>query len=293
VTRASLFGILLACGTCAAQVHDPSTLDNKVLMGYQGWFRCPGGGTLGTNWSHWANGTPTPATLVVDMYPDLREFDADELCAVPNMTSGGKPAYLFSSGSSKTVARHFRWMQQYGLDGALVQRFLTDIPGSKAAGDVVLKNVMAAAAQSGRTFAVEYDVSGANPATVVNDLQQDWNYLVNTLKITSQPNYQRHNSKPVVSVWGLGFTDNHPPDNPAIALQIMQWFQSTAGVTYMGGTPSYWRALSNDSRTDDRWSGVYQTMDVIPPWTVGRYNDLAGIDRGRQTRSSRSLPEPT
>ncbi len=24
---------------------DPSSLDNKVLVGYQGWFTCPGDGT--------------------------------------------------------------------------------------------------------------------------------------------------------------------------------------------------------------------------------------------------------
>src|SRR5437016_3869564 len=95
-----------------AQTVDPSTLKGKVLLGYQGWFRCPGGGASGTNWSHWANGAPSPGTIAVDMYPDLREFDRDELCAIPDMTIGTAPAYLFSAGSSKTVARHFRWMQQ-------------------------------------------------------------------------------------------------------------------------------------------------------------------------------------
>ena len=87
---------------------------------------------MGSNWSHWAGGTPTAATLQIDMYPDLREFDRDELCVVPNMTIGAEPARLFSSGSSKTVDRHFRWMQQYGLDGKLLQRFVTDIRGNRA-----------------------------------------------------------------------------------------------------------------------------------------------------------------
>lgn len=275
-----LVAMLLSSLVLACQTVDSSTLKGKVLLGYQGWFRCPGGGTMGTNWSHWSNGVPTPGSLVIDMYPDLREFDADELCAVPNMTLGGKPAYLFSSGNSKTVARHFRWMRQYGLDGVLVQRFLTDIPGNRAAGDVVLKNVMSAAANYGRVFAIEYDVSGANPATVATVLQQDWDYLVNTLKVTEQPNYLRHDGKPVLSIWGIGFTDNHPPADPAAARQIVQWFQAR-GVTYMGGTPSYWRALSNDARTDPAWAGVYESMDVIQPWTVGRYNNTAGIDRWR------------
>jgi hypothetical protein len=139
-----LLSLLLAAAGACAQNPDPSTLEGKVLLGYQGWFRCPGGGAMGTNWSHWANGAPTAASLVIDIYPDLREFEPGEAGAVPGMTSGGNPAYLFSSGNSKTVERHFRWMRQYGLDGVLVQRFVTDIAGSPAGGDVALRNVMAA-----------------------------------------------------------------------------------------------------------------------------------------------------
>jgi hypothetical protein len=163
------------------QAVDPSTLKGKVLLGYQGWFRCPGGGPSGTNWSHWTStGVPTAASISIDMYPDMREFEAGEACAIPNMTVGDTPAYLFSSGNSKTVARHFKWMQQYGLDGVLVQRFVSDIPGDYSSGDAVLKNIMAAALKYGRTFAIEYDISGANPATLLKTLQQDWSYLACT-----------------------------------------------------------------------------------------------------------------
>ena len=41
---------------------------------------------------------------------------------------------------------------------------LTDIPGLRAAGDPVLKNIMSAALQYGRVFAIEYDITGANAA---------------------------------------------------------------------------------------------------------------------------------
>ena len=268
-----------------SQPVDPSTLSGKVLLGYQGWFRCPGGGTPGTNWSHWSNGTPSAASLVIDMYPDLREFDADELCTVPGMTIGSKPATFFSSGHSKTVARHFEWMQQYGLDGVLVQRFVTDIPGSRAQGDAVLKNVMAAARRYGRVFAIEYDISGANPETVVSVLQQDWKYLEETLAVTAHPGYLRHDGRPVVSVWGIGLNETrHPPEDPEVALQLIDWFRSEAKVAYMGGTPAYWRTLSNDSLRDERWSSVYAAMDAIQPWTVGRYSNVAGMDRWKTER---------
>ena len=272
--------MLLAAATACAQAVDASTLTGKVLMGYQGWFRCPGGGAAGANWSHWANGVPTAASIVIDMYPDLREFEPGETCAVPGMTIGPNPAYLFSSGNSRAVARHFSWMQQYGLDGVLLQRFVTDIPGNRSGGEAVLRNVMAAAERYGRVFAIEYDISGANPAAVISSLQQDWRYLVETLAVTAHPRYLRHNAKPVVAVWGIGLNDDrHPPADPDAALELIRWFQSEARAAYIGGTPAYWRTRSNDAATDPRWAAVYQAMDGIQPWTVGRYSNLAGVDR--------------
>lgn len=281
----TLLFLLFPVAFAFAQGPDPSTLDGKVLLGYQGWFRCPGGGAMGTNWSHWANGTPAPSTLVIDMYPDLREFEPGETCAVPGMTIGANPAQLFSSGNSTTVDRHFRWMRQYGLDGVLVQRFITDIPGNRSRGDVVLRNVMAAARRYGRVFAIEYDISGANAATLLATLQEDWKYLVETLELTAHPGYLRHNGKPVLGVWGIGLNDaKHPPNDPAAALRLIEWFRDEAGVTYLGGTPAYWRTLSNDAATDPRWAAVYQAMDGIQPWSVGRYNTTAAVDRWRTER---------
>ena len=87
------------------------------------------------------------------------------------MTIGGKPAYLFSSRNPKTVSRHFRWMKEYGLDGVLVQRFVGEIRRKRADGDVVLKNIMAAAKEYGRTFAIEYDISGGNPETFAQTIE--------------------------------------------------------------------------------------------------------------------------
>src|SRR5579872_3586804 len=137
--------VVLVLVLCRVAVYgagnvDASTLDNKVLLGYQGWFTCPEDGS--GRWTHWSRGIPAPETLTVDVYPDLRELDADERCTIPGMTIGGKPAYLFSSRNPKTVSRHFRWMKEYGLDGVLVQRFVGEIRRKHEDGDVVLKNIM-------------------------------------------------------------------------------------------------------------------------------------------------------
>jgi hypothetical protein len=268
----------------AAGVVDASTLNGKVLLGYQGWFNCPGDGAPGNNLRSWAHGVPVADTLTVDLYPDLRELDQDELCPVPGMTIAGKPAYLYSAWNRKTVLRHFQWMREYGLYGVLVQRFVTTIADKRKGGDVVLKNIIAGAEASGRTFAIEYDISGANPQTLAQILRDDWAYLVDVLKITAHPNYQRHNGKPVLSVWGMGLAEpNHPPEDPASARDIIEWFQSKAPakyrVTYMGGTPSRWRTLTADTRQEAEWADVFKMMDVVQPWTVGRYRDLETVDK--------------
>ena len=267
----------------AADVVDASTLDHKVLIGYQGWFTCPSDGS--GRWTHWSRGAPTPETLTVELFPDVSELDPDELCEVPGMTIAGKPAYLFSSRNPKTVSRHFRWMKEYGLDGVLVQRFVGEIRRKQQDGDVVLKNIMKAAAESGRTFAIEYDISGGNPDTFAQTIKDDWQYLIDTVKVTASPSYQRHNGKPVVSVWGMGLSDGdaHPPSNPQAALDLINWFKTTAPekykATYMGGTPAHWSSLTADSRKDPAWADVYADMDVVQPWNVGRYGTLAAVDK--------------
>ncbi len=274
---------LAACSLVrGADRVDPNTLDGKVLFGYQGWFDCPATNPKG-GWSHWSRGVPSAETLVIDMYPDLSEFNPADLCAVPGMSIGDKPAYLFSAHNANVVLRHFQWMQKYGLDGVLVQRFIGETGRKRAEGDVVLHNIMAAASATGRTFAIEYDISGGKEDTFAQLLKDDWKYLVDTVKVTSHPNYLHHQKKPVLSVWGMGLGDGrHPPANPEDARRLVEWFESGAPpeyrVTYIGGTPSYWRTLQRDAAKDPGWTAAYRAMEVVQPWTIGRYKTTSQAD---------------
>jgi hypothetical protein len=80
--------------------------------------------------------------------------------------------------------------------------------------------------------------------------------------------------------------DRHVPKDPAVAKDIVTWFSSKAEaryqVTYMGGTPSHWRSLTGETRKDPAWAGVFQTMDVIQPWSVGRYKDKGEADQWKK-----------
>ncbi|MDA3824122.1 MAG: hypothetical protein PF450_16120 [Bacteroidales bacterium] len=88
-------------------VVDATTLNNKIMAGYQGWFGAPGDGS-GYGWIHWATGTPNPDNISFDMWPDLREYDADELYPTSFVYEDGSNAGLFSSYNTKTVDRHLK-----------------------------------------------------------------------------------------------------------------------------------------------------------------------------------------
>jgi hypothetical protein len=66
-----------------AAVIDASTLTGKLMMGYQGWFLCPGDASPVNEWVHWFNNQrPSAASLTVEMWPDTSELDESELCAL-------------------------------------------------------------------------------------------------------------------------------------------------------------------------------------------------------------------
>lgn len=258
-----------------------------VLVGYQGWFRCPGDGSPRNVWSHWSKAVPSPETVSIDLYPDVSELSGHSLCPLPNMTIDGKQAYVFSSYAKETVEKHFEWMKTYGIDGALVQRFVGEIKPLTAEGDVVLRNVMASAQDHDRVFAVEYDLSGSHPDTVLQQLQSDWKYLTQTVGVTASPAYLTLDGQPVVSIWGLGFAgDGSHIVDPNLALAIIHWFHDVAHVKVIGGTPSGWGTLSGDSVTDKAWAAVYAQLDVVQPWTVGRYSNLDQVDNWKRTHLS-------
>jgi len=169
---------------------DASTMNRKLLMGYQGWFACPGDGSANNRWVHWfGNNTPDVANVHIDFWPDTSELDADELFATSLTYSNGAPAKLYSAYKQKTVVRHFKWMQENNLDGVFFQRFLTDLPGGNlsALRNQVAVNVRVGAETHGRVFAVMYDISGYATNTLVSKLTNDWLYLVYTQQVTNSP----------------------------------------------------------------------------------------------------------
>ncbi len=260
-----------------ARTIDPNTINRKLLMGYQGWFNHPGDGA-NVGWRHWfRDNMPDANNLTVDMWPDMSELEPDELDETQMTYRNGRKATLYSAWNEKTVVRHFKWMQDYDLDGVFLQRFLVT---PRILNDRVTRNVRAGAEKYGRVFAIMYDISGYDESRLVNDLISDWKWLVESLQITNSPRYLRHKGKPVLVILGLGFDDR--PGTPAQAKELIRYFKDRGPyqVTLMGGVPGSWRALTpgTGTKTDPQWAEVYRSFDIISPWTVGGYNEDEQVD---------------
>jgi hypothetical protein len=262
---------------------DNTTLHNKSMMGYQGWFGAPTDGTPVTDrWAHWGGGLPNITSWGIDFYPDMSEYTAGERYEPGWTLPNGDTAYLYSAAHPLTVKRHCQWMWEYGIDGVFLQRFLSEVQDSRffAFRNRVTQNIRIGAEAYNRVFAIMYDISGSAEADLLGNITNDWNYLSIVLGggVTNSPSYARHNGKPVVTIWGLGFTSRS--GTPAIATDIINFFKGK-GMAVMGGVPSSWRTLNGDSKTDPAWAAVYRSYDIISPWTVGRYSSLAGADNWR------------
>lgn len=268
----------------AASEVDATTLHHKLLFGYQGWFGCPGDGSTLDRWQHWFRTTPaTAATLRVDMWPDLSELPESERCPTSLTMPDGRPAALYSAYRPAAVDMHFRWLREYELPGVFLQRFTPrlDSEPTREFRDTVARNVRAASEAHGRVFAMMYDISGHRPETLVEDIERDWKHVVDTLRVTGSPRYLRHGGRPVLAIWGFGFTDR--PATPQQAAELIAFFKNNPDpryrVTLFGGVPSGWRTLTRDSQADPAWAPVYRDFDVISPWAVGRFRDPATIER--------------
>src|SRR5438128_1925527 len=190
---------------------DRTSLAGKVLAGYQGWFTADGDGAE-MGWRHYSKrGQFRPGMCNIDLWPDVSELDEDEKFATPFKHADGQTAYVFSSHQRKTVLRHFRWMQEYGIDGVFVQRFVVETaqPTSLAHCNTVLAHCREGANTHGRCYALMYDLSGLRAGGIERAIE-DWKLLVDRMKLGRDERdlaYLRHQGRPVVAVWGFGFND--------------------------------------------------------------------------------------
>ncbi|HEV7923790.1 MAG TPA: glycoside hydrolase family 71/99-like protein [Verrucomicrobiae bacterium] len=273
---------------------DATTLDGKVLCGYQGWFNTPCDSEP-FGFGHWGHSLgETNGRFVVDMWPDLSEYDPTDLCEVPGLKMpDGSPARLYSAYRRGPVLLHCKWMRQYGIDGVFVSRFVgeTTDPARLRHINTVLASVREGCHREGRVWAMMLDLSmGRNATTSV--VMEDWKFLCDKVKVREDSRYLHHESKPVVLLWGLGFKDR--PWAPEQGEELINFFKHDPryGRVYLiGGVDPSWRTLRGDSKTEPTWSKVYRMFDSISPWDAGRYRDDDSMDRARSNSWEGDLAE--
>jgi len=258
------------------------TLTGKILSGYQGWFFAPGDG-VSDRWVHFGD---TPGEVGFDMWPDMSECTAAERFATHFRHKDGSTACLYSANNEATVLRHFRWMREYGLDGVFLQRFVngTRNTDGRMRLDGVLRNVRKGAAEHGRVYGLMYDLSGMRPGEA-GVLIDDWKHLVDKTNLTRDDRYVRHNGKPVVPVWGPGFTDGRDPllgDSLAM-IEFLKHDPLYGGNAVMLGVPYRWRTTDTDLVPLSKMLDVINAADIVSPWAVGRPKNEDDVIRFAQT----------
>jgi len=246
--------------------------EGLVMAGYQGWFNTPGDGA-GRGWYHYEKkGVFAPGSCTIDLWPDVSVYE--KLYKTEFRYEDGTSASVFSAYDASTTDTHFRWMEEYGLDGVFMQRFVAEIANNSGRRhfNTVLDNAMAAANKYNRAICVMYDLSGMpadGPRILLRDIQKiAAKYKL--FKHSANPSYLYQNGKPLVTVWGVGFNDNRDYGFEE-AEEIIEGLKAL-GFSVMLGVPTYWRELINDAIPNDRLHQLITSCDIVMPWFVGRYS---------------------
>jgi hypothetical protein len=284
--HAAMLAVLSSLALVLQQTHaravDYHTLKGQLVVGFQGWFMCPGDGRPGGTWYHWFDkNIPDAAHLHFDLVPDTSEFPADEVCPTAIPLRDGSTLKLFSDQRYSTVLRQFTWMNGAGIGPVALQRFVSGLdPASPAPGraawDKVLDNVRRSSKETGVGYYLMYDIAGAQPDKGADLLLSDWTDLLSK-NIVKDPTYQHEKGAPVLAIAGIGSSDRPgtAKETADLVVRLRQVSAAYGGVTLIASCATNWRTLDGDAKTDPQWAAVYRMFDIISPWTVGRYGDEA------------------
>ena len=253
-------------GPAARERVPADSLHGLVMCGYQGWFNTPGdGGQVGFVHYQDKQGRFDADHCSIDFWPDLSEAAAEEKVPTPLRHRDGSTAYVYSSRDPRIIDRHFRWMQEYGISGVFVQRFVAEIRVPKRAENfnTVLTGVRAAANAHGRVWALMYDTSNCENFAA---FRRDWEQLTTRFQLGKDPAYLHHRGKPLVALWGL-FAKR--PGSIPFFRQAMALVRQS-GFSVMLGTDSSWR--TDDGPEGEAVRELIAAADVLSPWQVGRYD---------------------
>ena len=255
----------------------------KSFAGYQAWF---GTGTQKTSWGHYdygkaeEDGTSWPRKdhISIDYFPYVKDYDESALAQTgfDNLGSG-EPTKLYDSTNENVINTHFKWMNQYGIDGAAIQRFAGTIKGRTLYNDpqdTLLYKMKTAAENNNSLFYIMYDISGGDQikdktddttiSSWVEDIKFDWVYNIEKqLQMTNSDAYATVDGKPVVCLWGTAVSGR--PDRVVDYQEMIDFFHKR-GCYVIFGVGRDW---STNTATMAKYENIFKQVDMISPWMVG------------------------
>jgi hypothetical protein len=256
-----------------------------VMTGYRGWFSCPGDGS-NRGWAHYAAGQSglfQPESCSIDLWPDFLEYEPRYQT---NFTfADGKPAYVYSAYDASSVETHFRWMREYGIDGAFIRRSVTDIKDPKSYNQLkkVWKAAIQAANINNRAISILYDLSGMVPGDE-QFILDDLDFICAQYDIKERKNntsYLFHRNKPLVAILGVGFNDRKYGFKEAET--IIDGLKKRE-FKILIGVPLQWRPQKQQQKRawgrprkpielNSELSRLIKKCNIVMPWIVGKYDE--------------------
>ncbi|MCX6309361.1 MAG: hypothetical protein NTY32_11205 [Bacteroidia bacterium] len=203
----------------------------------------------------------------------MREYGSTEKYTTAYTLPTGEMAPVFASANKATVMRHIKWVRDYNTDGVFLQRFISEYGDKAVMGyrDQVTAGVKEGCEKYGRVFSIMYD--GLGSTNYVANLKLDWMHLVDDLKITNNSSYLNHNGLPLVSLWGYTVRS---AATCAELEDLIEWFHNNPILKYRAsiklGVNDNWFSKTQD------WLDAFAKVEVISPWSVGRYSSQSGYD---------------
>jgi hypothetical protein len=109
--------------------------------------------------------------VAFDSWPLLDEYPPECLHDTGLFYENGSMARVYSCYCQPIVDLHAKWLSDYNLDGFMLQRFVSEIQTPNPAltqRNQIAQYVRQASEKYSRVFAIMYDVSGANPDTLLD-----------------------------------------------------------------------------------------------------------------------------
>lgn len=249
------------------EMTDINNFEDKTVVGYQAWFEASDDLTSG--WNHWNSGAaPAGGQQTFDIYPDVNGYPEEVLYQTGYADLlNGQPAVLYDGTTREAIDTQVKWMQEYGIDGFAVSRFYSGTSQVQIPGETKLDYMVEAAEKYDRLFYMGYDISGIGGNGLAGIRRLQFDFVLNVEeKFVPSPNYAQIDGKPVVSLWGFQGSDFNRYPNAENALILINWFKDR-GYYVIGGVPD-----NNWANDTSEYKAVYEALDMITPWTVGRFN---------------------